>query len=170
LKNGKSLEVPALHGLTRTKTRTRKDGKKNGSKDPPLHAPVHGAGTRTTTETEGKSGAEVEEGAVEDHAEAGEEEERSEDLVDKRWNGNGNRHAAVAGGEEINDAGEKSIEKTAAHVFAAFEGVYAVDALHGGIGGGNGFAAIGATRQRYANRFSTKWTTTRRKQMSLAGV
>jgi len=116
------------------------------------------------------SGAEVEESAVEDHAEAGEEEERGEDLVDEGWNGNRKSHAAVAGGEEINDAGEKGIEKTAAHVFAAFEGVYAVDALHDGIGGGNGFAAIGAARQRYANRFSTKWTTTRRKQFSLAGV
>ena len=115
-------------------------------------------------------GTEVEEGAVEDHAEAGEEEEWGEDLVDKGWNGDGKSHAAVAGGEEIDDAGEKGIEKTAAHVFAAFEAVNAIDALGNGIGGGNGFAAIGAARLRYANRFSTKRTTTRRKQVSLAGV
>ena len=116
------------------------------------------------------SGAEVEEGAVEDHAEASEEEKRGEDLVDKGWNGDGKSHAAVAGGEEIDDAGEKGVEKTAAHVFAALEGLYAIDALGDSTGGGNGFAAIGAARLRYANRFSTKWTTTRRKQMSLVGV
>ena len=119
------------------------------------------------------SGAEVEEGAVEDHAEAGEEEERSEDLVDKRWNGNGKGHAAVSGGEEIDDGGEERVEKSAPHVLAAREGLDGIDPGFDGVhdaGGGNGFAAIGAARQRYANRFSTKWTTTRRKQMSLAGV
>src|SRR2546430_9046714 len=112
------------------------------------------------------SGAEVEEGAVEDHAEAGEEEERSEDLVDKRWNGNGNGHAAVAGGEEIDDASEKSIEKTAAHVFAAFESLHAIDALYGGIGGGEGFCGTWGARPGFThkgfpkmgnNQWAPKW-------------
>ena len=141
-----------------------------GARAPSLRAPLVVLPKLTMCDSGALLGAEVEKRPVEDHAEAGEEEKRREDLVDKGWNGNGKSHAAVPGGEEIDNAGEKRVEKTAAHVFAAFESVNAIDALGDSIGGGNGFAAIGAARQRYTNRLSTKWATTRRKQMSLVGV
>jgi len=96
-----------------------------------------------------RSGAKVKKRAVEDHAEAGEKEKRRQDLVDKGRNGNGKSHAAVSGGEKINDAGEKRIEETAPHVFAALEGLDGVDSGFDGVHGtrgGNSFAAIGAAR------------------------
>lgn len=66
-------------------------------------------------------GAKVEEAAVEHHAEAGDKEERREELHDDLRNVDGKRHAAVAGGEEIDDAGEERVEETAANVLTTLK-------------------------------------------------
>ena len=89
------------------------------------------------------SAADVEEEAVEDQAESGDENQRGEILGDCGRNLNRQGHAAVTTGEEIDDTGHQCVQETAAHVLSAFArmGSFECNGLR------NGLAAERAARQ-----------------------